>query len=167
MRQFTSDELRKTWKEFYIERGHVDVGAVSLVSDGSTGVLFNVAGMQPLMPYLLGEKHPLGTRLCDYQKCIRTNDLDEVGDTTHHTFFEMLGNWSLGDYFKDESIDYSFEFLTKVLNIPVDKLAVTVFKGNDIIPFDEVLLKKPVSAPGFPQMLFVTELISASTISPL
>ena len=94
--------------------------------------------MQPLIPYLMGKPHPYGTRLVDYQKCIRTNDLDSVGDVTHHTFFEMLGNWSLGDYFKKESIEYSFEFLTKVLNIPVEKLAVTVYKGDDQIPKDEV-----------------------------
>ena len=94
--------------------------------------------MQPLIPYLMGKEHPYGNRLCDYQKCIRTNDLDEVGDTTHHTFFEMLGNWSLGDYFKEESISYSFEFLTKVLNIPVERLAVTVYAGDDKIPRDEV-----------------------------
>ena len=93
--------------------------------------------MQPLIPYLMGMAHPYGTRLCDYQKCIRTNDLDEVGDTYHHTFFEMLGNWSLGDYFKKDAIIYSFEFLTKVLNIPVERLGVTVFAGNDTIPFDE------------------------------
>ena len=99
---------------------------------------FNTAGMQPLVPYLLGEKHPYGKRLCDYQKCVRLTDLDEIGDKTHHTFFEMLGNWSLGDYFKKESIGYSFEFLTKVLNIPVERLAVTVFEGNDKIPRDEV-----------------------------
>ena len=92
MRQFTSNELRKLWKEFYTERGHIDVGAVSLVSDGSTGVLFNVAGMQPLMPYLLGEKHPLGTRLCNVQGCVRTNDIDSVGDKSHVTFFEMRGS---------------------------------------------------------------------------
>ena len=103
MRQFTSDELRKTWKQFYIDRGHVDVGAVSLVSDGSTGVMFNVAGMQPLMPYLLGQKHPLGTRLCNVQGCVRTNDIDSVGDKSHVTFFEMMGSWSLGDYFKKDA----------------------------------------------------------------
>ena len=114
MRQFTSKELRKTWKEFYIERGHVDVGAVSLVSDGSTGVLFNVAGMQPLMPYLLGEKHPLGTRLCNVQGCVRTNDIDSVGDRSHVTFFEMMGSWSLGDYFKEERCKWSYELLTDV-----------------------------------------------------
>jgi alanyl-tRNA synthetase len=93
--------------------------------------------MMPLIPYLMGQKHPYGTRLCDYQKCVRTNDLESIGDTTHHTFFEMLGNWSLGDYFKQESIEWSFEFLTKHLNIPVEKLAVTVFAGNDLIPFDQ------------------------------
>ena len=102
MRQFTSEELRKTWVNFYKERGHADCGAVSLVSDGSTGVLFNVAGMQPLMPYLLGEKHPLGTRLCNVQGCVRTNDIESVGDKSHVTFFEMMGSWSLGDYFKKE-----------------------------------------------------------------
>ena len=114
MRQFTSDELRKAWKQFYIDRGHVDVGAVSLVSDGSTGVMFNVAGMQPLMPYLLGQKHPLGTRLCNVQGCVRTNDIDSVGDKSHVTFFEMMGSWSLGDYFKKERCQWSFELLTQV-----------------------------------------------------
>lgn len=93
--------------------------------------------MQPLIPYLMGEPHPYGTRLCDYQKCIRTNDLDEVGDSFHHTFFEMLGNWSLGDYFKEDAIKWSFEFLTEVLHIPVERLAVTVFAGNEIAPRDE------------------------------
>ena len=101
--------------------------------------------MQPLIPYLMGEPHPYGTRLCDYQKCIRTNDLDSIGDTTHHTFFEMLGNWSLGDYFKDESIAWSFEFLTEYLNIPVERLAVTVFAGNELISFDEVSYNKWLS----------------------
>ena len=94
--------------------------------------------MQPLIPYLMGKPHPYGTRLCDYQKCIRTNDLDSIGDKTHHTFFEMLGNWSLGDYFKKESISYSFEFLTKILNIPVERLAVTVFEGNNDVPRDDI-----------------------------
>ena len=94
--------------------------------------------MQPLIPYLMGQSHPYGTRLCDYQKCIRTNDLDNIGDSYHHTFFEMLGNWSLGDYFKEESINYSYEFLTKVLKLDPKKLAVTIFKGNDLIPEDKV-----------------------------
>ena len=137
MRQFTSDELRKTWKQFYIERGHVDVGAVSLVSDGSTGVLFNVAGMQPLMPYLLGQKHPLGTRLCNVQGCVRTNDIDSVGDKSHVTFFEMMGSWSLGDYFKKERCQWSFELLTQVFGFDADHLAATVFEGDENAPRDE------------------------------
>ena len=137
MRQFTSDELRRTWKEFYIKRGHVDVGAVSLVSDGSTGVLFNVAGMQPLMPYLLGEKHPLGTRLCNVQGCVRTNDIDSVGDKSHVTFFEMMGSWSLGDYFKEERCKWSFELLTEVFGFDADHLAATVFAGDENAPRDE------------------------------
>ena len=129
--------LKDLYINFFISKGHKQIPSAPVVPENDPSVLFNTAGMQPLIPYLLGEHHPYGTRLCDYQKCIRTNDLDEVGDTTHHTFFEMLGNWSLGDYFKKESISWSFEFLTKVLNIPVNKLAVTVFKGNDLIPFDE------------------------------
>lgn len=137
MRQFTSDELRKTWKQFYIDRGHVDVGAVSLVSDGSTGVMFNVAGMQPLMPYLLGQKHPLGTRLCNVQGCVRTNDIDSVGDKSHVTFFEMMGSWSLGDYFKKERCQWSFELLTQVFGFDADHLAATVFAGDGNAPRDE------------------------------
>lgn len=137
MRQFTSDELRKTWKQFYMDRGHVDVGAVSLVSDGSTGVLFNVAGMQPLMPYLLGQKHPLGTRLCNVQGCVRTNDIDSVGDKSHVTFFEMMGSWSLGDYFKEERCKWSFELLTQVFGFDADHLAATVFAGDENAPRDE------------------------------
>ena len=129
--------LKDLYINFFISKGHKQIPSAPVVPENDPSVLFNTAGMQPLIPYLLGEHHPYGKRLCDYQKCIRTNDLDEVGDTTHHTFFEMLGNWSLGDYFKNESITWSFEFLTKVLNIPVNKLAVTVFKGNDLIPFDK------------------------------
>ena len=137
MKQFTSKELRNVWKDFYKERGHVDVGAVSLVSDGSTGVLFNVAGMQPLMPYLLGEKHPLGTRLCNVQGCVRTNDIDSVGDKSHVTFFEMMGSWSLGGYFKEERCKWSFELLTEVFGFDRDHLASTVFAGDDNAPRDE------------------------------
>ncbi len=137
MRQFTANELRKTWKQFYIDRGHVDVGAVSLVSDGSTGVLFNVAGMQPLMPYLLGRKHPLGNRLCNVQGCVRTIDIDSVGDKSHGTFFEMLGSWSLGDYFKKERCQWSFELLTEVFGFDADHLAATVFAGDENAPRDE------------------------------
>lgn len=137
MKQFTSDELREKWIKFYTERGHVDVGAVSLVSDGSTGVLFNVAGMQPLMPYLLGEKHPKGTRLCNVQGCVRTNDIDSVGDESHVTFFEMMGSWSLGDYFKKERCQWSYELLTEVFGFDADHLAATVFEGDDNAPRDE------------------------------
>lgn len=137
MKQFTSKELRNTWKEFYKERGHVDVGAVSLVSDGSTGVMFNVAGMQPLMPYLLGQKHPMGTRLCNVQGCVRTNDIDSVGDRSHVTFFEMMGSWSLGDYFKEERCKWSYELLTQVFGFDRDHLAATVFAGDENAPRDE------------------------------
>ena len=130
--------LKDLYINFFVEKGHKQIPSSPVVPENDPSVLFNTAGMQPLIPYLMGKKHPYGTRLCDYQKCVRTNDLDSVGDTTHHTFFEMLGNWSLGDYFKEESIGYSFEFLTKVLNIPVEKLAVTIFAGNEDIPRDEV-----------------------------
>ena len=129
--------LKEKFIEFFVSKGHKQIPSAPVVPENDPSVLFNTAGMQPLIPYLMGETHPYGTRLCDYQKCVRTNDLDSIGDTTHHTFFEMLGNWSLGDYFKDESISWSFEFLTKVLNIPIEKLAVTVFAGNDLIPFDK------------------------------
>lgn len=129
--------LKDLYINFFVENGHVQIPSAPVVPENDPSVLFNTAGMQPLVPYLMGQKHPLGTRLCDYQKCIRTNDLDSIGDKTHHTFFEMLGNWSLGDYFKKESITWSFEFLTKVLNIPVEKLAVTVFEGDESVPRDE------------------------------
>ncbi len=129
--------LKDLYINYFISKGHKQIPSAPVVPENDASVLFNTAGMQPLIPYLMGMAHPYGTRLCDYQKCIRTNDLDEVGDTYHHTFFEMLGNWSLGDYFKKDAITYSFEFLTKVLNIPVERLGVTVFAGNDTIPFDE------------------------------
>ena len=129
--------LKDMYIDFFVRHGHVQIPSSPVVPENDPSVLFNTAGMQPLIPYLLGEPHPCGTRLCDYQKCIRTNDLDNIGDTYHHTFFEMLGNWSLGDYFKKEAISWSFEFLTKVLNIPVNRLAVTVFAGNAKAPFDE------------------------------
>ena len=138
-------KIKDLYIDFFVSKGHKQIPSSPVVPENDPSVLFNTAGMQPLIPYLMGEPHPYGTRLCDYQKCIRTNDLDEIGDTTHHTFFEMLGNWSLGDYFKDESIAWSFEFLTKVLNIPVEKLAVTVFAGNDLILFDEVSYNKWLS----------------------
>ena len=128
--------LKDLYINFFIEKGHKQIPSAPVVPENDNTVLFNTAGMQPLIPYLMGQSHPYGKRLCDYQKCIRTNDLDEVGDSYHHTFFEMLGNWSLGDYFKKEAITWSFEFLTKVLNIPVEKLAVTVFAGNEVAPMD-------------------------------
>ena len=130
--------IREEFIKYFEKNGHKQIPSAPIVPENDPTVLFNTAGMQPLVPYLMGEKHPYGKRLCDYQKCVRLTDLDEIGDKTHHTFFEMLGNWSLGDYFKKESIGYSFEFLTKVLNIPVERLAVTVFEGNDKIPRDEV-----------------------------
>ena len=128
--------LKDLYIDFFVSKGHKQIPSAPVVPENDPSVLFNTAGMQPLIPYLMGKEHPYGTRLVDYQKCIRTNDLDEVGDTFHHTFFEMLGNWSLGDYFKKEAITWSFEFLTTVLKIPVEKLAVTVFAGNNIIPKD-------------------------------
>ena len=129
--------LKDLYINFFIEKGHKQIPSSPVVPENDPSVLFNTAGMQPLIPYLMGQSHPYGTRLCDYQKCVRTNDLDNIGDSYHHTFFEMLGNWSLGDYFKKEAITWSFEFLTQVLNIPKERLAVTVFAGNDLIPFDE------------------------------
>ena len=116
--------LKDLFIDYFVSLGHKQIPSAPVVPENDPSVLFNTAGMQPLIPYLMGQPHPYGTRLCDYQKCIRTNDLDSVGDTTHHTFFEMLGNWSLGDYFKNESIEYSFDFLTKHLNIPIEKLAI-------------------------------------------
>ena len=130
-------KLKDLYINFFVSKGHKQIPSAPVVPENDPSVLFNTAGMQPLIPYLMGEHHPYGTRLCDYQKCIRTNDLDNIGDTYHHTFFEMLGNWSLGDYFKKEAITWSYEFLTEVLHIDPNRLAVTVFKGNDLIPFDQ------------------------------
>lgn len=142
----TSKQLRNSWIKFYEERGHKNIGAVSLIGDGSTGVMFNVAGMQPLMPYLLGAKHPSGkTRLCNVQGCVRTVDIESVGDPTHFTFFEMMGNWSLGDYFKKEKTQWSYDILTKVFGLDGNEICSTVFEGNDAAPRDEEtaeLLKK-------------------------
>ena len=134
-------EIRNKYLEFFKKHGHAVIPSASLIPENDPSVLFTTAGMQPLVPYLLGEKHPEGTRLTDYQKCVRTNDIDEVGDNRHLTYFEMLGNWSLGDYFKEESIKMSFEFLTKELQIPVEKLSVTCFAGDEDCPRDEVSAK--------------------------
>ncbi len=142
--------LKDLYINYFVSKGHKQIPSAPVVPENDPSVLFNTAGMQPLIPYLMGQPHPYGTRLVDYQKCVRTNDLDAIGDTTHHTFFEMLGNWSLGDYFKNESISYSFEFLTKVLNIPIERLAVTVYAGDKNIPFDEVSHNKWLSL-GIPE----------------
>ena len=131
-------EIRNKYLKFFENHGHKIIPSSPLIPENDPSVLFNTAGMQPLVPYLLGEKHPLGTRLTDYQKCVRTNDIEEVGDNRHLTYFEMLGNWSLGDYFKEESIQMSFDFLTKELQIPVEKLSVTVFAGDKDCPRDEI-----------------------------
>ena len=132
-----NNNLKDLYINFFVSKGHKQIPSAPVVPENDPSVLFNTAGMQPLIPYLMGATHPYGTRLTDYQKCVRTNDLDNIGDTYHHTFFEMLGNWSLGDYFKKEAIEWSFEFLTTVLNIPKERLAVTIFAGNDLIPFDQ------------------------------
>ena len=130
-------EIRNKYLNFFERHGHKVIPSAPLIPENDPSVLFNVAGMQPLVPYLLGQKHPEGKRLTDYQKCIRTNDIDEVGDNRHCTYFEMLGNWSLGDYFKKESIQMSYDFLTQEMEIPVEKLSVTCFGGNETIGKDE------------------------------
>lgn len=133
----TSDELRKKYIEFFVNKGHKQISGASLIPENDPTVLFTTAGMHPLVPYLMGaQEHPMGKRLVDYQKCIRTGDIDSVGDPHHLTFFEMLGNWSLGDYFKKEMIAFSYEFLTTVLKINPNKLSVTVFRGDDEVPRD-------------------------------
>lgn len=140
MHALTSKELRKLYLDFFKSKGHTVIGSASLIPENDPTVLFTTAGMHPLVPYLMGEKHPEGTRLTDVQKCVRTGDIDEVGDPSHCTFFEMLGNWSLGDYFKKESIAYSYEFLTSDmwLGIPRDKLYFTCFEGDKDAPRDTV-----------------------------
>lgn len=137
MNKITSKELRETWIKFYESKGHTNIGAVSLIGDGTTGVMFNVAGMQPLMPYLLGEKHPKGTRLCNVQGCVRTIDIDSVGDESHCTFFEMMGNWSLGDYFKKDKTAWTFELLTEKFGLDKDKICCTVFAGDETVARDD------------------------------
>ena len=139
MRKLTSDSLRQLYLKFFESKGHKIISSASLIPENDPSVLFTTAGMHPLVPYLLGEKHPEGTRLTDVQKCVRTGDIEDVGDPSHCTFFEMLGNWSLGDYFKKDMISWSYEFLTseEYLGIPVEKLAVTVFEGDEDAPRDE------------------------------
>lgn len=138
MKKLTSETLRKLYLKFFEDKGHTIIPSASLIPENDPTVLFTTAGMHPLVPYLLGEKHPAGKRLTDVQKCVRTGDIDEVGDSSHCTFFEMMGNWSLGDYFKEEMIPWSFEFLTseKYLDISVEDIAVTCFAGDKDCPKD-------------------------------
>src|SRR5690606_40102778 len=135
-----SAEIKKRFLEFFEKRGHVIIPSASLVPLNDPSVLFTTAGMQPLVPFLLGQSHPQGKRLVNVQKCVRTNDIDEVGDATHLTFFQMLGNWSLGDYGKQEAIEWSYQFLTdknEGLGLDANRLYITVFAGNDDAPRDE------------------------------
>ncbi|MBU0625248.1 alanine--tRNA ligase, partial [Patescibacteria group bacterium] len=139
-----SSDIRKRYLEFFKARGHAVIPSASLIPENDPTVLFTTAGMHPLVPYLLGEPHPGGTRLTNIQKCIRTGDIDDVGDTSHLTFFEMLGNWSLGDYFKTEALNWTFDFLTSQtegLGLSADRLFVTVFEGDDNAPKDEEAIK--------------------------
>lgn len=137
MKDINANDLRQMYIDFFVSKGHKQISGASLIPENDPTVLFTTAGMHPLVPYILGAEHPSGKRLCDYQKCIRTGDIDSVGDPHHLTFFEMLGNWSLGDYFKKEAIEFSYEFLTKVLEIDPARLSVTVFAGEDGIPRDD------------------------------
>jgi alanyl-tRNA synthetase len=156
MKAFTSESLRKLYLDFFKSKGHAIIPSASLIPENDPTVLFTTAGMHPLVPYLLGEKHPAGNRLTDVQKCVRTGDIDEVGDSSHCTFFEMLGNWSLGDYFKNEMISWSFEFLTspKYLGIPVEDIAVTCFAGDADCPKDEESANKWKECGILPQNIY-------------
>lgn len=151
-KKMTAKELRQKYIDFFKSKGHAVIKSAPLIPENDPTVLFTTAGMHPLVPFLMGEKHPLGKRLVNFQKCIRTGDIEEVGDKVHLTFFEMLGNWSLGDYFKQEAIEFSFEFLTSPewLNLPIEKLGITVFEGDQDAPFDEEAFEKWKSL-GFPE----------------
>ena len=135
--QYTTDSLRTKWLEFFKSKGHAIIPSAGVVPENDPTALFINSGMHPLVPFLMGEPHPLGTRLTNSQKAVRTGDIEEVGDATHLTFFEMLGNWSLGDFFKEDQIAWSFEFLTKELELPLKRLAVSVFEGDANAPRDE------------------------------
>ena len=143
----TANELRQKYLDFFRSKDHAIIPSFPIVPENDPTGLFINSGMHPLVPYLMGEKHPKGKRLADSQKCIRTIDIEEVGDTTHHTFFEMLGNWSLGDYFKQEAIEWSWEFLTdeKWLGLDPNRIAVSVFAGDDDAPFDQEAYDKWIS----------------------
>lgn len=135
-KQLTANELRQKFIDFFVSKEHTQISGASLIPENDPTVLFTTAGMHPLVPYILGADHPAGKRLVNYQKCIRTGDIEAVGDPHHLTFFEMLGNWSLGDYFKKEAITYSYEFLTEILGLDINELSVTVFAGDDEVPRD-------------------------------
>ena len=156
MKELTSESLRNLYLKFFESKGHKIIPSASLIPENDPTVLFTTAGMHPLVPYLLGEKHPAGTRLTDVQKCVRTGDIDEVGDASHCTFFEMLGNWSLGDYFKEEMIPWSFEFLTSpdYLGIPVEDIAITCFAGDSDCPKDEESANKWIECGILPQNVY-------------
>ena len=156
MKTLTSESLRKMYLDFFKSKGHAVIASASLIPENDPTVLLTTAGMHPLVPYLLGERHPAGKRLCDVQKCVRTGDIDEVGDSSHCTFFEMLGNWSLGDYFKEEMIAWSFEFLTSpdYLGIPVEDIAVTCFAGDGDCPRDEESANKWLDCGILPQNIY-------------
>src|SRR3954468_4145381 len=134
---FSSDDVRRSYIDFFTDRGHVEIPGASLVPESDSGVLFTIAGIQPLVPYFGGVPHPAGRRLVNYQRCLRTLDIDEVGDDSHLTCFEMLGNWSLGDYFKHDSLGWSLELLTDAFGLDRDRLCVTVYAGDDDVPFDQ------------------------------
>ena len=138
MKNITAKQLRSLFIEFFVQKGHSVIPSASLIPENDPTVLFTTAGMHPLVPYLMGQKHPAGNRLTNVQKCVRTGDIDDVGDMSHLTFFEMMGNWRLGDYFKDEMIPWSWEFLTSKdwLGLDPDKLAFSVFEGDEDAPRD-------------------------------
>ncbi len=156
MKELTSESLRSLYLNFFKERGHAVIPSASLIPENDPTVLFTTAGMHPLVPYLLGEKHPAGNRLTDVQKCVRTGDIDEVGDASHCTFFEMLGNWSLGDYFKEQMIPWSFEFLTspEYLGIPVEDIAITCFAGDEDCSRDDESANKWIECGINPRHIF-------------
>ncbi|MFH8108058.1 MAG: alanine--tRNA ligase-related protein, partial [Candidatus Aenigmatarchaeota archaeon] len=141
IKMITAKELKRKYIDFFKSKGHVEIKSAPLIPENDPTVLFTPAGMHPLVPYLLGEPHPAGKRLVNVQKCLRTDDIDDVGDAFHNTFFEMLGNWSLGDYFKKEAIEFAFEFLTKVLKIDINKISVTVFEGDEDAPRDDEAIR--------------------------
>ena len=131
-------ELRKKYRDFWLKNNHLEIPSISLIPENDPSTLFTSAGMQPLVPYLIGEEHPMGKRLFNIQKCFRSQDIEEIGDNRHDTFFEMMGNWSLGDYFKQEQLFFAYDFFVNVLNINKEKLYVTIFAGNDKVPKDDI-----------------------------